>query len=383
MAAMAAGLLAILLAWAGLSAVQPVGAAGSPVAPGPEPPPSSAVDGRSRSDTGASVAATPAPWVADEAIAKPLDDNTVVVDLRIANIFGFSARDKTFSVQGVIWLHYNQSLLNKLQAAGRRPIEMLDLYNRINPWNSAITPLGDPVISDQGQVSQGYSFDGLFYSDRLDYLAYPFGGLHLPVILQPRPGVVFSTSSPIRFVPGRSEVGSRVGIDGYELSDWSFRTIPRSSRNEIGAFVHPNLSRLQFQISYRANLAAALVKWILPLVVVMSIILLAPFIPNGLGGDRLAVAPTILLTIVFMQQSYRDGLPSLPYLTFMDSLYSYSFVVTLAFFGLFIWASNLDADLQRTSKPYLDRRISRTSRIMQVVSLSGYAVLVLGFLPRL
>jgi hypothetical protein len=95
-----------------------------------------------------------------------------------------------------------------------------------------------------------------------------------------------------------------------------------------------------------------------------------------LGGERLAIAPTVLLTIVFMQQSYRDTLPTLPYLTFLDCLYSYSFVVTLGFFGLFIWASRLDEDLPTDHLLRFRRRIRRYSRILQGLSLLGYGLIV-------
>ena len=44
----------------------------------------------------------------------------------------------------------------------------------------------------------------------------------------------------------------------------------------------------------------------------------------------------ILLTLVFMQQAYRDSLPSLPYLTALDGLYAFSYLVTLVFFCEFI-----------------------------------------------
>jgi len=315
----------------------------------------------------------------------------VRVDMRIANIFGFSSREKTYNVQGVIWLHYSRELADKLKAVGHEPIDLLNIYNRIHPWNSRTTSLGPARESADGRINQGYSFDGLFYSDRIDYISHPFGSLTLRVVMQPQLATLPDASRPIQLEPGLSEVGSRVGIEGYQPAHWRFIPRERGSHSAIGDNLNNQLQRLQFEITYRANIEAALLKWVLPLAIVMLVVLLSPFIPNGLGGERLAIAPTVLLTLVFMLQSYRETLPTLPYLTFLDTLYSYSFIITLLFFAMFIWASHLDdelqrqrdARLQRQRDARLPRRIRRLAGILQVSSLVGYTVLVLSYLPRL
>ncbi len=73
----------------------------------------------------------------------------------------------------------------------------------------------------------------------------------------------------------------------------------------------------------------------------MIVVLLAPGLEGSLGDLRLAIPSTALLTLVFLQQSYRAELPSTPYPTFLDQLYAYSYLVALGLFLLFVWSSNL------------------------------------------
>lgn len=111
----------------------------------------------------------------------------------------------------------------------------------------------------------------------------------------------------------------------------------------------------------------------------MILTLLAPNICNTMGAERLAIPPVVLLTIVLMQQSYRESLPSLPYLTFLDGLYAYSYVVTLAIFVLFIRASNLLNNAPSEQLAPVRRRIDRMDILVQVGALSGYGLLVLSW----
>jgi len=196
---------------------------------------------------------------------------------------------------------------------------------------------------------------------------------------EPTPLSTAESQQPIQLIAGEGELGSRVNINGYELSGWQFKPIQRvrNSRLEQSRSLPP--SRLEFQVSYQTSFWAALVEWILPLIIVMFLTLFAPNICNTMGCERLAIPPVVLLTIVLMQQSYRDSLPSLPYLTFLDGLYAYSYLVTLAIFVLFIRSSNLLNKATTDHQSAVERQIDRLDTLVQIGSLSGDALLVLSW----
>jgi len=54
----------------------------------------------------------------------------------------------------------------------------------------------------------------------------------------------------------------------------------------------------------------------------------------------------VLLTLVFLQQTYRDHLPDLPFLTFLDQVYVVAYVITLVAFILVIWIGRRYADME-------------------------------------
>ena len=66
---------------------------------------------------------------------------------------------------------------------------------------------------------------------------------------------------------------------------------------------------------------------------------------------RASIPVTVLLTLVFLQQTYRADLPVLPFLTFLDQVYIVSYIVTLAAFVLVLWIGRRYADIEDIEDP--------------------------------
>jgi hypothetical protein len=123
---------------------------------------------------------------------------------------------------------------------------------------------------------------------------------------------------------------------------------------------------------------AAFTKWVLPLMIVMIIVLLAPSLEGSLGEVRLAIPSTAILSLVFLQQTYRSELPATPYPTFLDQLYAYSYVVAVGLFVLFVWSSNLFESTPPDQQGHVRQRINRIDALCQrgaCVGLGIWAVL--------
>ena len=88
-----------------------------------------------------------------------------------------------------------------------------------------------------------------------------------------------------------------------------------------------------------------------------------------MGDVRLAIPSTARLTLIFLQQSYHDGLPPLPYLTFLDQLFAVGYAIALGLFVLFTWGTNVYAKARPEEREMISDRIDRTDLIFQLVSL--------------
>lgn len=331
---------------------------------------------------GSSVAAA-ASQAASQAVNAAARDYEVGVDLRVTNIYGFSTRDKSYIVEGKYWLTFSSHLEQQLRDTNTDPGRLISLYNNIRPWDSKVFPLrSSPEKLANGFYRIGYDFNGTFYSNRIDYTLSPFGKLPLSVVFEPQDDMLDPGDGRqmLSVVPGIVEVGSRVNIDGYRLQNWSFSKAIRSKASRLESERGGNSDRLVLRLTYSVDFWAALVKWLLPLIISMLVILLTPQIASSMKSERLAIPPVVLLTIVLMQQSYRESLPTLPYLTFLDGLYAYSYLVTLVIFLTFIWGANRVEAADTANRSRVIRRIDRVDRWMQWLALSGYALLTLAWI---
>ena len=94
-------------------------------------------------------------------------------------------------------------------------------------------------------------------------------------------------------------------------------------------------------------------------------------------SERLTIPPVVMLTVVFQQQAYRELLPSLPYLTAMDWLYTLSYLVTLVFFIHFMHAGNRILAVAEAERPALLRRLDRWDLRLQLGSVGLYLLVAL------
>lgn len=296
--------------------------------------------------------------------AASVSSEGIEIDMRIENIYGFSARDKTFNAEGTVWTIAGESV-------GSGDGQPFEFANIIQPWNSRIESLlKEPQALPDGRLLQGYAFKGIFYSDQINFKAFPFGGFTLGILVRPRQGSLFELR------PGIGEIGAWSGLNGYRQEGWSFVREVGESGARVGRGMGVVRQQLQFNVTYATSIWTSLMRWLLPLGLVMLLMLLAPNIGSEMASERLAIPPVVMLTIVFLQQSYRDFLPNLNYLTAMDWLYALSTIVTVVFFVHFISAANLVGAVSEDGRKALARRLDRLDLRLQMISLLSYGVVL-------
>jgi hypothetical protein len=133
-------------------------------------------------------------------------------------------------------------------------------------------------------------------------------------------------------------------------------------------------AQVALRVFYQTPVFSAFLQWILPLLIVMAVVFLAPSLEGSLGDLRIAIPSTALLTLVVMQQTYQAELPPLSYLTFLDKLYLYSYLVSIGLFVLFVWGSNVYATAREDQRDQAVAKVERADSWFQVISLGGLLV---------
>ncbi|MCP9873616.1 hypothetical protein [Synechococcus sp. Tobar12-5m-g] len=304
----------------------------------------------------------------------------VEVGTFIENFHSLSLRQRIFNAEGFYWLEWPRELQDLMVAQGITPLQLVEITNLVNASSAQIEPdTVAPVQKPADRFYQLFRYSANLYIPMVDLRRSPFEKLVLPVVLEVSPEGFSHQEANVVLVPDsnkkNSQVGSGAYINGYDID--TVRSV--SSRHSYGTnwgFDQGDLdfSRLSTELVMKGDPFSSFVTWILPLMIVMLIVLLAPLLDGELGEIRLAIPSTALLTLIFLQQTYKAELPLLSYLTFLDFLYAYSYIVSVVLFVLFLWRSNAYAGSPDQHKGEALKMINRVDRVFQLSAFTGFFV---------
>ena len=298
------------------------------------------------------------------------------VGLMMKNIYDLQLESQTFSADGWYWLEWGEDLEGIRRERKLTPDQMVEFANQVEAWDSRIErESADAQRFADGSFYQLFRFSSRFYIDMIDERHSPFETVVLPVVIETRPEAFALSRVAVQLKPANT-VGTLTG-DYSELAGYSLRhnwvDEGQNTYDLMGPHRDEVYSQLAFRVAYGSQPWASFMKWILPLLIVMSVVMLAPSLESSLGEMRLAIPSTALLTLVFLQQTYKAELPTTPYLTFLDELYAYSYLVAVGLFILFLWGSNrMEAAVPERRKA-VQRSINNIDTICQWGALLGLA----------
>lgn len=319
----------------------------------------------------------------------PQKTATVALGVYAEKIYDFAVQSQSFSSEGWVWLTWSQDFQDLLDT-GKIPVGgVLNVPNMVQTSNFAFTPASEnPIKLPDGRYCQTFKYYGKFYANGLNFRRFPFGSLSFPLTFSLNPENPLLNSGHVRLVPDKSQsgLGQYTEIAGYvltgkRLGEYLYEFQTRFGLPMDHAGPENRFGRVQMEVIYNPSVLSALLQLFLPLVVVMAVVLLAPNLAGSLWDVRVALPSTALLTLIFLQQGYRTQLPPLPYLTFIDQVYTLCYATALVIFALFVWSSNRLETAAEADRSAVLAQIKRIDRRFQVgLSISLVTLICLGWL---
>jgi hypothetical protein len=312
-------------------------------------------------------------------------ERTIEVGLHIENIHQFSMKDKVYSVEGWYWLRWPQAIQKIIKKEQIDLLNIVEFTNEIE--NSSFVAEKDSsrtVKLSGNRKYQLFRFSGRFYVDNLNLRKSPFETFDLPVIVETRPDALSCyTGGPkcVYLKPYRGNertlVGQYADINGFKLIGRHIAPSIHQYATSFGIGTPSAFGQVGFNVTYQTDFWAAFTQHVLPVLIILAFVLVSPSLPSSMGDVRLAIPATALLTLIFMQQTYRSEIPSLSYLTFMDWLYAFAYLVSMSLFILFCWSTHRYAVASENDQPAVVARITRIDTAFQLVAVVGLGLTIL------
>jgi hypothetical protein len=304
--------------------------------------------------------------------------------MHIENIYQLNLKDKTFWAEGWYWIKWRAEI-QKIIEAEKIPLnQVLEFTNEIEATNMVLDPdTTEPVKLDDGRLYQLFRFSGHFFVNDLSLSGFPFYDMNLPITMETRPDALscYEGGPPcVSLLPEKNISNTLIGqfaeVNGYDMVGSLVKPFLHQYNTSFGIGTPSAFSSIDYGIVYKTNFFSAFGQYVLPLLVVIGIVIASPSLPGSLGDVRLAIPTTALLTLIFLQQSYRADLPPLSYTTFLDLLYIYAYLVSISFFLLFCWGSVYYTNASDGDELLAEQQINRVDWKFQLVALIALALLV-------
>lgn len=326
----------------------------------------------------------PMPWAAQGSelpIIKQLQPNSIKEmqatlihgGIHLENIYDLSLKDKTFSADGRFWLEWPEAVQKELEKQSLQPIQLIDFVNQVTEWEGRLEADNAQATQRGDKWFQSFNFSMQFNIHQLDLSRYPFNNLNLPITLAINPIHAGLMQRQILLLPARNQrgiIGEYANLDGYQLQSAQINPELRTYRTDYGLKRTIKASQLNINLKYSSSFWPAFIALLLPLIIILLIVLISPYLESSLGDIRIAVPSTALLTLVFLQQGYVANLPPSPYLTYLDRLYAVSYLICVSLFTLFAWSSNVFERTPAEQRDKIIQRLDTYDRYFQLGAIS-------------
>lgn len=321
--------------------------------------------------------------------AKP-DGMVVNVGLQVKNIYDLSLADQSFLAEGWYWLNWGDDVQATLERLKLEPSQIVEFTNEIEPGQFSVSEVLPETVQLRADAAHSLyvKFSGKFYIRDVAQRLAPFDQQQLEIALEVKPSGLTEPPNRITLMPLPVEqlpiAGEFSSVSGFILTNtkWTRQEViylePLSNQTEaIASNTRPsvNYSRATAVFTYAPDTVTVFLKWLLPLIAVMGIVILAPSIDGTMGDVRLAIPSAALLTLVVLHDGYKNNFPPAPYLTYLDEIYTYSYLVCFAIFLLFLVGTNAHSRSSEAEHAEVTRRINRLDAIVQVSTVSGFLLI--------
>jgi len=296
----------------------------------------------------------------------------------------------SFNGSGYVWMRWSQPFQDYLdQHKTTVQARMVVLNELISDTSPVLEPIGKAKQEADGRYYELFSFRGRYYINDANFRHYPFMSIRLPIAIEPDDVDGKLDFARLRFIPDSkaSGMGLYASIIGWLNHGWSITEYRHHYATDFGLNDNVNngqsdYSQLIFAMDFGTSAWASFWRLLLPLSVVMSMVLLVFKVRPDEQDARASIPVTVLLTLVFLQQTYRAELPQLPFLTFLDMVYVVAYVVTLVAFVLVLWIGRRYGDMEALAegaeREQMERRLTRLDELwpLVVVLFSSLTIVV-------
>lgn len=298
----------------------------------------------------------------------PASAQVVDVGMYVNSVYQLEVASSTYYLDAYLWFKWQGDI---------DPTATMEITNLVEEWSMMVTALNEePIILPDGTQYKLLKIEGRFMQPFV-LADYPLDQQKLSVFIEDN---TYGTDDLVyRMDTEGSGFGHLLKIPGWEIKNWSSELLQHDYGSFFGAEQVGGAaiySTLRFDLEIARPVNFFVWKLMLPLVILLMASWLILVLDPRLVEVRTALPATGLLTAVFLQQSYSDGLPEVGYLVLIDKIYAVAYAMILLTLLRAVWTSR--ATLSDEAAVAVAQGTDRKLLIAQVIFFSVAAGLIIA-----
>lgn len=257
----------------------------------------------------------------------------VKVGMYIDSLLDLNLRNSTFKATGWMWYSWMSECENNSCNQEEDPYGKFDLNYVSDDANKQASSFGAPVDWQEtgkktGSMWNEINFGGSFYTP-LNLRKFPFDTQKLEIrITSPEHEADQVKYIFEEFVAPKSQIL----IPGYDILGTRSRETVREYASKFGFdgdLNNTQQSQLIAELVITRNIAASLFRYFLPIAVVLAVTLITTRLKPEYWEIKLASPATAILSLLFLQDGFRNEIPPTSYLSVLDFYFVISYIILI------------------------------------------------------
>jgi hypothetical protein len=286
----------------------------------------------------AAEAASPAAEAASDA---PTGPDVVEIGAYLNDVQAIDLRNHNYMVDFYIWFRWRNPDID--------PAASLEFVNHSESWGTIITNSYEtPETLDDGQLYQSMHVQGRM-SRKLDLRNYPFDRQSITIEIEDAALNVEHLQYKVDQISANPELklpGFQYGAPTMRAYDYTHPTNFGDTRESEGG----TYSRVSIELPIARPTINAIVKNVLPVLLTTICASFVFLLHPSLVDSRFQIAIFSIISIVALQITVGEDLPTIEYLTLLDLLYLFAYVYCIAVIGALVYATKLSREEGRMTE---------------------------------
>jgi len=265
-------------------------------------------------------------------VPKKTEPDVVTIGAYLNDVQAIDLKNHNYMVDFYLWFRWKNPNID--------PSSSIEFVNHSESWGTMMTKSYEkPELLPDGQLYQVIHVEGRM-SRKLDLRDYPFDKQSIVIDIEDATRDTLGQ----QFVVDSISVNPALKLPGFQYKPPTMQSYDYTHPTNFGdtrAAQGSTYSRVSIEMRVTRPIINAIVKNVLPILLTTICCSFVFLLSPKLVDSRFQIAIFSIFSIVALQITVGEDLPTVDYLTLLDTLYLYAYVYCIAVIALLIYITKL------------------------------------------